>query len=159
MKDTIKAPERIYLQVCGDCNINDRETCEQCCKDNPIGVGREVTWCVDKVFDNDVTYIRADKVYNHCLKVDMKKFYNPVKLTKDEVLTVIYNLEDMISSLESDVHVSGKIISILTQVTQLIARIDTESLSDEQIMRVLNAIGYEERSWIEHVRKHMAISE
>ena len=80
-------------------------------------------------------------------------------LTKESVLNEIYQLEDMVSSLESDVHVSGKIISILTQVTQLIARIDTESLSDEQIMRVLNAIGYEERSWIEHVRKHMAISE
>lgn len=80
-------------------------------------------------------------------------------LTKESVLNEIYQLEDMVSSLESDVHVSGKIISILTQVTQLIARIDTESLSDEQIMRVLNAIGYEERSWIEHVRKHRAISE
>lgn len=80
-------------------------------------------------------------------------------LTKESVLNEIYQLEDMVSSLESDVHVSGKIISILTQVTQLIAQIDTESLSDEQIMRVLNAIGYEERSWIEHVRKHMAISE
>lgn len=80
-------------------------------------------------------------------------------LTKESVLNEIYQLEDMVSSLESDVHVSGKIISILTQVTQLIARIDTESLSDEQIMRVLNAIGYEERSWIEHVRKHMAISQ
>jgi hypothetical protein len=80
-------------------------------------------------------------------------------LSKESVLNEIYQLEDMVSSLESDVHVSGKIISILTQVTQLIARIDTESLSDEQIMRVLNAIGYEERSWIEHVRKHMAISE
>lgn len=79
-------------------------------------------------------------------------------LTKESVLNEIYQLEDMVSSLESDVHVSGKIISILTQVTQLIARIDTESLSDEQIMRVLNAIGYEERSWIEHVRKYMAIS-
>lgn len=80
-------------------------------------------------------------------------------LTKECVLNEIYQLEDMVSSLESDVHVSGKIIGILTQVTQLIARIDTESLSDEQIMRVLNAIGYEERSWIEHVRKHMAINE
>ncbi len=80
-------------------------------------------------------------------------------LTKESVLNEIYQLEDMVSSLESDVHVSGKIISILTQVTQLIARIDTESLSDEQIMRVLNAIGYEERSWIEHVRKHMVISQ
>lgn len=80
-------------------------------------------------------------------------------LTKESVLNEIYQLEDMVSSLESDVHVSGKIISILTQVTQLIARIDTESLSDEQIMRVLNAIGYEERSWIEHIRKHMEISQ
>ena len=54
------APEKIYLQVCGDCTLNDKETCEQCCKDNPINNGREVTWCVDKIFDNDVEYTRTD---------------------------------------------------------------------------------------------------
>ena len=91
--------------------------------------------------------------------VNTMNLHDNSPLTKESVLNEIYQLEDMVSSLESDVHVSGKIISILTQVTQLIARIDTESLSDEQIMRVLNAIGYEERSWIEHVRKHMAISQ
>jgi hypothetical protein len=80
-------------------------------------------------------------------------------MTKEEALNEIYQLEDMVSSLESDVHVSGKIISILTHITQLVARIDTDSLSDEQIMRVLNAIGYEERSWIEVVRKNMKTNE
>jgi hypothetical protein len=80
-------------------------------------------------------------------------------MTKEEALNEIYQLEDMVSSLESDVHVSGKIISILTHITQLVARIDTDSLSDEQIMRVLNAIGYEERSWIEFVRKNMKTNE
>lgn len=80
-------------------------------------------------------------------------------MTKEEALNEIYQLEDMVSSLESDVHVSGKIISILTHITQLVARIDTDSLSDEQIMRVLNAIGYEERSWIESVRKNMKTNE
>ena len=55
-----EAPEKIYLQVCGDCTLNDKETCEQCCKDNPINNGREVTWCVDKIFDNDVEYTRTD---------------------------------------------------------------------------------------------------
>lgn len=117
------------------------KVCDQCEIDYYVGGV--------KVCDNDVTYIRAD--------IATQETHNA--LSKESVLNEIYQLEDMVSSLESDVHVSGKIISILTQVTQLIARIDTESLSDEQIMRVLNAIGYEERSWIEHVRKHMAISE
>ena len=59
MKDTIKAPERIYLQVCGDCTINNRETCEQCQLDNPIDP-ESVTWCKDRIFPNDVEYVRAD---------------------------------------------------------------------------------------------------
>ena len=49
-----KAPEKIYLQVCGDCNVNDCENCKfEDLEDN-------VTWCKDKIFDKDVEYIRTD---------------------------------------------------------------------------------------------------
>ena len=49
-----EAPEKIYLQVCGDCNNNDCENCKfEDLEDN-------VTWCKDKIFDKDIEYIRTD---------------------------------------------------------------------------------------------------
>ena len=48
------APEKIYLQVCGDCNDNDCENCKfEDLEDN-------VTWCKDKIFDKDIEYTRTD---------------------------------------------------------------------------------------------------
>lgn len=50
----MEAPEKIYLQVCGDCNANDCENCKfEDLEDN-------VTWCKDKIFDNDIEYTRTD---------------------------------------------------------------------------------------------------
>ena len=50
----MKAPEKIYLQVCGDCNANDCENCKfEDLEDN-------VTWCKDKIFDKDIEYTRTD---------------------------------------------------------------------------------------------------
>ena len=47
-------PDKIYLQVCGDCNANDCENCKfEDLEDN-------VTWCKDKIFDKDVEYVRTD---------------------------------------------------------------------------------------------------
>lgn len=48
------APEKIYLQVCGDCNVND---CENCKFDD---LEDNVTWCKDKIFDKDIEYTRTD---------------------------------------------------------------------------------------------------
>ena len=51
---TKEVPEKIYLQVCGDCNVNDCENCKfEDLEDN-------VTWCKDKIFDKDVEYTRTD---------------------------------------------------------------------------------------------------
>ena len=48
------APEKIYLQVCGDCNANDCENCKfEDLKDN-------VTWCNYKIFKKDIEYTRTD---------------------------------------------------------------------------------------------------
>ena len=47
-------PDKIYLQVCGDCNAND---CENCKFDD---LEDNVTWCKDKIFDKDIEYTRTD---------------------------------------------------------------------------------------------------
>ena len=51
----MKAPDKIYLQVCGTCPLECVE-CERC---NFDGL-EEVTWSTDKVFDKDVEFIRKD---------------------------------------------------------------------------------------------------
>jgi hypothetical protein len=49
-----KAPDKIYLQVCGDCNDNDCKNCKfEDLEDN-------ITWCKDKVFEKDIEYVRKD---------------------------------------------------------------------------------------------------
>ena len=48
------APEKIYLQVCGDCKGNDCKNCKfEDVEDN-------VTWCKDKIFKKDIEYVRKD---------------------------------------------------------------------------------------------------
>ncbi len=50
----MKAPDKIYLQVCGDCNDNGCKICKfEDLEDN-------VTWCKDKIFEKDIEYIRTD---------------------------------------------------------------------------------------------------
>lgn len=50
----MNAPEKIYLQVCGDCPQTDCENWKfEDLEDN-------VTWCKDKIFDKDVEYTRTD---------------------------------------------------------------------------------------------------
>ena len=56
------APERIYLQVCGDCNVNDCYNCKfEDLEDN-------VTWCKDKIFDKDIEYTRTDAFIEKALE-------------------------------------------------------------------------------------------
>ena len=48
------APEKIYLQVCGDCPQTDCENCKfEDFEDN-------ITWCKDRIFPKDIEYIRTD---------------------------------------------------------------------------------------------------
>jgi len=50
----VNAPEKIYLQVCGDCKDNECDNCKfEDLEDN-------VTWCKDKIFDKDIQYTRTD---------------------------------------------------------------------------------------------------
>ena len=50
----MKAPDKIYLQVCGDCPQSD---CDDC---NFEDLEDNITWCKDRIFEKDVEYIRAD---------------------------------------------------------------------------------------------------
>ena len=50
----MKAPEKTYLQVCGDCHDNECDNCKfEDLEDN-------VTWCKDKIFDKDIEYTHTD---------------------------------------------------------------------------------------------------
>lgn len=50
----MKIPDKIYLQVCGDCPEEDCENCEfSKLEDN-------VTWCKDSIFEKDKEYISKD---------------------------------------------------------------------------------------------------
>lgn len=49
-----EAPEKIYLQVCGDCHQTDCDGCKfEDLEDN-------VTWAKERIFEKDVEYIRTD---------------------------------------------------------------------------------------------------
>lgn len=48
------APEKIYLQCCGDCPETDCDNCKfEDLEDN-------VTWCKDRIFQKDIEYTRTD---------------------------------------------------------------------------------------------------
>ena len=52
----MEAPEKIYLQVCGDyCGYE--EDCNNCKFDE---MKDDVTWCKERIFDKDIEYIRTD---------------------------------------------------------------------------------------------------
>ena len=51
----MKAPDKIYLQTCGDCHGLEIE-CENCQFQNLA----EVTWSEDRIYKKDVEYIRKD---------------------------------------------------------------------------------------------------
>lgn len=51
----MNTPEVIYLQVCGECHDND---CEECNFDDLA----EITWCKDRIYDNDVAYYSEEHI-------------------------------------------------------------------------------------------------
>lgn len=66
----MEAPEKIYLQVCGDCNANDCKNCKfEDLEDN-------VTWCKDKIFDKDIEYTRSDAFVERADKF-ISSFFHP----------------------------------------------------------------------------------
>ena len=52
----MKAPDKIYLQACGDCPGFD--SCQSCKFDDL----EEVTWAEEKVWEKDIPYIRKEAI-------------------------------------------------------------------------------------------------
>lgn len=48
-------PKKIYLQVCGSCQDNE---CDNCNFDQL----QEVSWCKDRINDNDVVYFSEEAI-------------------------------------------------------------------------------------------------
>ena len=56
------APEKIYLQVCGDCPQDDCDNCKfEDLEDN-------ITWCKDRIFPKDIEYTRTDASINKAIE-------------------------------------------------------------------------------------------
>lgn len=51
----MKVPKLIYLQVCGECQDNE---CEKCNFDDLA----EITWCKDRINENDAVYFSEEHV-------------------------------------------------------------------------------------------------
>lgn len=65
------APEKIYLQVCGDCPQTDCENCKfEDFEDN-------ITWCKDRIFPKDIEYIRTDYAEKEFL-IKAKRFLSEI---------------------------------------------------------------------------------
>lgn len=77
----MNAPDKIYLQTCGDCPGFECESCQ-------FQDLAEVSWCEDKIFDTDKEYIRKDKI----LEV-LESFSNPT--TKLFVQSIIESLNEI----------------------------------------------------------------
>jgi len=62
------APEKIYLQVCGDCPQTD---CDNCKFED---LEENITWCKDKIFKNDIEYVRKDAFVERACKYLMMEY-------------------------------------------------------------------------------------
>ena len=82
----MKAPDKIYLQVCGDCPQTDCVTCK-------FEDLEGVTWNKDRIFPKDVEYTRTDAfiekasewLSKHAIKyyLDGSKFLGTDELVED----------------------------------------------------------------------------
>ena len=75
----MKAPDKIYLQACGDCPGGDCKTC----KFEDLA---EVTWSEEKVFKRDIEYIRKDALVEWLIPLE-KEYRERVK--KGEMVSQI----------------------------------------------------------------------
>lgn len=83
----VKAPDKIYLQYCGDCPQTDCDGCKfEDLEDN-------VTWCKDRIFDRDVEYIRKDAIMalldaeKEKTSIGLNEWENGVEHGRMEVIT------------------------------------------------------------------------
>lgn len=81
------APDKIFLQVCGSCNLDD-ETCENC-EFAKLLEGGEVTWSEDRIYEKDEEYIRKNALLEWAEK----------EIEKDEYILTLDMLIDKLNSM------------------------------------------------------------
>jgi len=88
----MNAPDKIYLQVCGDCPKVDCKNCKfEDLEDN-------VTWCKDRIFDLDVEYIRKDALLEWAK--NLKDRWEEPPMSKHSP-GCVFMLEQVIKKIES----------------------------------------------------------
>ena len=97
----MKAPDKIYLQACGSCDIYaDCKTCEwEELRDN-------VTWSEDRIFKKDIEYIRKDALLKTLAKMD--KTIWAEKLKNDDY--------DDASYIEGEIYILEGVINIINSL-------------------------------------------
>ncbi len=92
------APDKIFLQVCGSCNIDD-VTCENC-EFAKLLEGGEVTWSEDRIYEKDVEYIRKDFLMERLARAkELRERHSSNPNTLREYIAPIEALMDIINSL------------------------------------------------------------
>ena len=78
----MKAPDKIYLQVCGECPEKDCKNCKfEDLEDN-------VTWCKDRIYKKDIEYIRKDALMEWVKKeLESAELTNFDEFGRGEVIT------------------------------------------------------------------------
>lgn len=71
----MNAPDKIYLQTCGDCPGFECESCQ-------FQDLAEVSWCEDKIFDTDKEYIRKDALMEWANK-RLEEFRHIAEISND----------------------------------------------------------------------------
>lgn len=76
----MEAPEKIYLQACGDCQDNECGNCE-------FGdLEHSSTWCKDRIFEKDIEYSRTDAFIEKAAEWFRAHWRDYVGINKDNVI-------------------------------------------------------------------------
>lgn len=70
----MEAPEKIYLQVCGDCQDDE---CDNCKFEDLEHSG---TWCKDRIFEKDIEYSRTDAFIEKAARYLNHKLFDRVEV-------------------------------------------------------------------------------
>lgn len=88
----MKAPDKIYLQVCGECPEEDCKNCKfEDLEDN-------VTWCKDRIYKKDIEYISKDALLEWAK--NLKERWEEPPMSKHSP-GCVFMLEQVIQKIES----------------------------------------------------------
>ena len=93
----MKAPDKIYLQTCGNCEFYNscHKECEVCEFKNLA----EVTWSEDRVFETDREYISKDAILDILRKEHERAKSEPISGISNGELFLASHLIDKIGML------------------------------------------------------------